>query len=109
MTGLLQPALPETVSTGSLSEEIKCCVPLLGPGLSSPSRRDREIFTLDNRPNGDWACLVYGCRSAVIAAQAPFTALVRMRVELLYIKSSFLSKTATLFPCTKGVVGFMGS
>ena len=51
----------------------------------------------------------YGCRSAAIAAHAPFTALVRIRVELLYIRSSFLSKTATLFPCTKGVVGFMGS
>ena len=35
---------------------------------------------------------------ACIAEHASFTALLRMRVELLYIRSSFLSKTATLFP-----------
>ena len=46
---------------------------------------------------------------AIIAVHAPLTALLRIRVELLYIRSAFLSKTATLFPCTKGVVGLIAS
>ena len=68
---------------------------VLGAGACPTARRVTDGAYFPERP--------------VIAAQAPLTALLRIRVELLYIKSSLLLNMATLFPCTNRAVGLTES